>query len=827
VSALSIQKIKQFFDKISLRGKLIAAGISAVVIPFVVTGVIINIQLTSSLSTITKEKSVQIAKDLAVLLDTALSQELKLVSVIASNRNIINSAKTGNYSLSHKELQQIYTIIGTDYLSFFITDGISHVDLPEGKRLNMDLSDRGYFIKAKSGLPNISDPIIARGPDSSKLTGAPILVTAAPIMDGEKFLGIVAITHQLSSIKKIMSGVRIGETGYPFITDATGLVIMHPNREYELKINMNNESGMEDILRRILKREAGAERYNFRGTEKITGFAPLNITGWNVLFTQNKSEIMKPAGEILLLISLIGIAVILAAISVIIIFSKKISSPVQKLMDIMRQITIHSGEIIAGIGLDRKLIFVNSAAEKLFGRASEELIGSDFIFRDIKRADTDSVWISLATGESWSGRVAFDSTTHGEATLAMIIIPVKDDGGYVQSYLAIGRDITGELMLEKRMLQSQRMESIGTMAGGIAHDFNNILAGIFGYLDLSLRSVGNPEKVEAYLHEIQKASNRARDLVNRILTFSRQTKVEPKTVVPKNILSEVVKLLRASTPAEIEIQITIESGSAITADPTQIHQLMVNLCTNAVHAIGANPGTVKIDLEVIIVDDEFASAHPGLKSGKHIILRVSDTGCGIKPEIIDHIFDPFFTTKKQGEGTGLGLSVVHGIINSIGGIITVYSEHEKGTVFSVILPVTDTEGNCFENEDYKLKCGNERIMLVDDEKAIADSCQHILTNLGYCVTVFTESGEALAAFKRDINGFDLILTDHSMPCMTGLEMSKHVKTLNPQIPILLMSGYINKTIEEEAANSGDFALLKKPVSTFELADAIRRALEKR
>lgn len=623
-----------------------------------------------------------------------------------------------------------------------------------------------------------------------------------------------------------MSGISIGETGYPFVTDADGMVILHQNSEYELKINMNDEPGMEDILRRILKREAGAERYNFRGIEKITGFAPLNITGWNILFTQNKSEIMKPAGKVLMLISVIGIAVILAALAAIIIFSKRISSPVQKLIDIMGQITLHSSEIIAGLGLDQKFIFVNPAAEKLFGNSSEELIGTDLKLRDVRGTDTGEIWKSLSAGDSWSGRVVFDNTTHGEATLAMIIIPVKDGNHSVQNYLAIGRDITGELLLEKRMLQSQRMESVGTMAGGIAHDFNNILAGIFGYLDLSLSSVKNPEKVEAYLLEIQKASNRARDLVIRILTFSRQSKVEPKILLPKDILSEVVKLLRASTPAEIEISINIASSSLIIADPTQFHQLMVNLCTNAVHAIGTNSGIVTIDLEDIIIDDEFASTHPGLKSGKHILMRVSDTGCGIKPEIIDHIFDPFFTTKKQGEGTGLGLSVVHGIIKSIGGIITVYSEPEKGTVFSVILPVTDAESNYSESENYRLKGGNERIMLVDDEKAIAESFQHILTNLGYQVASFTESREALASFESNTNGFDLILTDYSMPNMTGIEIAKHVKNLNPQIPVILMSGYVNKTIEDDAAMSGDFTMLKKPVSTFELAESIRKALGK-
>lgn len=361
------------------------------------------------------------------------------------------------------------------------------------------------------------------------------------------------------------------------------------------------------------------------------------------------------------------------------------------------------------------------------------------------------------------------------------------------------------------------MEAIGTLAGGIAHDFNNILTGIYGYIDLSLLSINKPDETSKYLKELEKAAKRAGDLVNQILTFSRHSKPELQTIVPKEIVKEVIKLIRATTPAEIGIESKLETDTPIFADPTQIHQVILNLCTNAIHAIGNNHGDIKIAVEDIIIDHVFAENHPGLNQGKHVLISISDSGCGISPEVLDHIFEPFFTTKPSGKGTGLGLSVAYGIIHNIGGVITVYSELGKGTAFNIIIPTTGNPINDSESEPHgnALMSGSESIMLVDDEQPIANSLASILRSAGYIVTEFTDSQKALENFKNNYNNYDLVITDYSMAKLTGTDLAKEIKHYNASTPVILMSGFVNKNMEINAKELGVDVIVNKPVSAVE------------
>jgi nitrogen-specific signal transduction histidine kinase len=391
--------------------------------------------------------------------------------------------------------------------------------------------------------------------------------------------------------------------------------------------------------------------------------------------------------------------------------------------------------------------------------------------------------------------------------------------------MEIGRDITSELAYEKRLQQAQKLEAIGTLAGGIAHDFNNILSGIFGYAELSLMKKDVDSETERYIREIIKASERARDLVSQILTFSRQTDVQLRPLQPKVVIKEALKLLRASIPATIEIESTISSDSVIMAEPTQIHQVIMNLFTNAAHAIGDRTGTIRLELEDFVVGEDYTRVHPNITEGNHVLIRVTDTGSGIAPEVLDQIFEPFFTTKAQGKGTGLGLSVVHGIVKQLGGIVTAYSEVGKGTVFNVIIPCMAADGLDLREGGLTLQRGTERIAVLDDEGAIATTTASILTNLGYKVTAFTESMEALKAILSDPDAFDLIITDYSMPEMTGLEMTMKLRESNIDIPVILTSGFFNKDIENAALAVGISDLIIKPVDTYHLTDAIRKAFQ--
>jgi CheY-like chemotaxis protein len=262
------------------------------------------------------------------------------------------------------------------------------------------------------------------------------------------------------------------------------------------------------------------------------------------------------------------------------------------------------------------------------------------------------------------------------------------------------------------------------------------------------------------------------------------------------------------------------------AEPTQLHQIIVNLFTNAVHAIGNKTGTIKLELDDFIVNKDFAKIHPDIKVGKHIMLRVSDTGKGIEQKNLEKIFEPFFTTKSHGEGTGLGLSVVHGIVKKLGGAITAYSEVGKGTVFNMIIPIVETDDVKQNQEVVSVREGTERIVIIDDEKAITATMQSILSNLGYRVTTFTDGLAALAEIKSSSNNFDIIITDYSMPEITGLELTKELKKSGIRTPVILASGYVEENIKSAALNAGVSTVIAKPINTYQLTDAIHRVSEK-
>ena len=818
------RKPVKFLSNFSLQRSIIIGGTISVLIPFAITAGLLYTRLSKDLLNQSKEKSALIAKDLAALVDNSLSSEIKIVSTIAADRNIINELNSGNYRRLSDNLSSMFNEIGYDYISFFITDrnGIIKVDLPEGVRIGTDLSDRSYFYAARQGKANISDPIFVRGPSSSKWTGVPMLITAAPIKLNNEFIGMIAITHELNAIGSKMRTIKLGETGYAYIINTDGMAIIHPNQELVMTVNVNNEPGMKHISKWLKDMIPLAGNYSFRGKEKIAGFAPLKTKNWFIIFTQDRDEIMKPVNKMLISIMIIAFFFVGMAIILIIFFSKRISSPVEKFVDILHQFTTHTNEFVLGIGSDRKIMFANPSASLFFGKTIEELIGTDPVYNLTESNSDQEIWRKLDSGIPWTGRISPQTDNQKDKVFEITIIPVKDNKGIAFGYLEFGRDISNEISQEKRMNQAQKIEAIGTLAGGIAHDFNNILTGIYGFIDLTLLTLDKPDEAKKYLQELEKAAKRAGDLVRQILTFSRHTKSELRAIIPKTIVQEVIKLIRATTPAEISIETKLESETAIMADPIQIHQVMVNLCTNAIHAIGNSHGIIKIGIEDIIIDRLFAENHPGCNPGKHVIISISDSGCGIPPEIMDHIFDPFFTTKTNGKGTGLGLSVAHGIIHSIGGIITVYSEPGKGTVFNIIIPAASDALKEAESNENAMLPGTERIMLVDDEHAIVKSLSSILRSSGYKITEFTDSMQAADNFKNNYQDYDIVITDNSMPKLTGTDLAKEIKRHNPEIPVILMSGFVNKNIENSAKELGVDMIVNKPISAVKLTELIRR-----
>jgi PAS domain S-box-containing protein len=381
--------------------------------------------------------------------------------------------------------------------------------------------------------------------------------------------------------------------------------------------------------------------------------------------------------------------------------------------------------------------------------------------------------------------------------------------------------------LEKRLNQAQKMESIGTLAGGIAHDFNNILSSIIGFTELSLEDVEKNSFIEDNLQEVYAAGKRAKDLVSQILTFARQSDEELRPVQVRLIAKEVAKFIRSSIPATIEIHQNIESEALIMGDSTQVHQILMNLCTNAAHAMEDGGGILGISLKEVVIDSDNHLKAIDLTPGKYLALTVSDTGAGIPREIIDKIFEPYFTTKGLGEGTGMGLAMVHGIVENYGGKITVESTPGQGTSFAIYLPVIKkrSEHQAYASED--LSIGTERILFVDDELPIAKMGSQVLERLGYHVTVRTSSIEAVELFCAKPDDFDLVISDVTMPNMTGDKLAIEMMKIRPDIPVILCTGYSKRISDESAAHIGIKAFAHKPIVRSELAKTVREVLDGR
>ena len=379
---------------------------------------------------------------------------------------------------------------------------------------------------------------------------------------------------------------------------------------------------------------------------------------------------------------------------------------------------------------------------------------------------------------------------------------------------------------QKQLIQTQKMESIGTLAGGIAHDFNNLLVPILGFTELALSALPHGSKNYENLSQVLNAGEKARDLVSQILAFSRQTEEEQRPIQLAPIIKEALKLLRATFPTTIEIRQNIapETG-VVNADPTQIHQILMNLCTNAKHAMPKG-GLLEISMVNVDLNEEFCAQHEGLTAGTHVRLSVRDTGCGMNRETLERIFDPFFTTKAIGEGTGMGLSVVHGIVRSHGGNISVYSEPGIGTSFHIYLPVVESIAEARPETAEPVRGGTESILFVDDDAIVAEIGSETLKRLGYRVATRTSSIEALELFRAKPGEFDLVVTDYTMPNMTGADLTVEILRIRPDIPVILCTGFSHAITQEKACALGIKEFVMKPIVGAELGRTVRRVLDK-
>jgi CheY-like chemotaxis protein len=380
-------------------------------------------------------------------------------------------------------------------------------------------------------------------------------------------------------------------------------------------------------------------------------------------------------------------------------------------------------------------------------------------------------------------------------------------------------------MLEARLQRAERMEAIGTLAGGIAHDFNNILMAMIGFTELA-RIEETPEARNECLAQVMLACKRAKDLVTQILTFSRMQETEKRPIQINPVIKEGIKLLRSSIPSTIEIREAIESKPAVViADPTQIHQVLMNLCANAAHAMRQSGGVLRISLRQEEIGRGPGHASRELAPGQYAKLTVSDTGQGIDEASLERIFDPFYTTKRQGEGTGLGLSVVYGIVKSSGGSVEAASQPGQGTTITVYLPLATPARESAARPEPEIARGHEHILFVDDEAMLTDLTGRMLQSLGYRVTTRTSSVEALELFRARCGDFDLVITDMTMPNMTGADLARGMLAIRPGLPVILCTGYSEIMTAEQARELGIRGYIMKPMNRRDLAKAVRDALD--
>ncbi len=492
------------------------------------------------------------------------------------------------------------------------------------------------------------------------------------------------------------------------------------------------------------------------------------------------------------------------------------------------------------IAIDRtgKIILINPKGCAILGITKENALGLNWFDHFIPKpmvADVKSVFSQLLRGEI--GLVKYYEnpiiTTAGEERIIAFRNSIlKDSKGEITGILWAGEDITEKKLLEEearklgdQLRQSHKMEAIGTLAGGIAHDFNNILAAIIGYADMAQDDIPPENPAKHHIQQVLKASHRAKDLVRQILAFSRKEACERIPLQIQPILKEGLKLLRASLPSTIEIRQDIDPEcGTILADPTEIHQVVMNLCTNSAQAMEDTEGVIDITLTTINITTDHQYLEPKIRPGSYIQLIISDNGIGIDPKDVERIFDPYFTTKEIGKGSGMGLAVVKGIVQSHDGIIAVESSPETGTSFKIYFPEIAEVPPNQENEAPPLPAGNEKILIVDDEESLAAMLKRSIGKLGYSTTAAMSSVEALELFRAQPDAFDLVITDQTMPHLTGEQLAQELLKIRPGLPILLCSGFSPKMDREKALAIGIKAFIAKPVSITELATTIREVL---
>jgi PAS domain S-box-containing protein len=790
-----------------------------------------------------------------------------------------NAASTQTFLESHISFKRLF-----NYGCIVMRrDGVAIAEVPNHGRIGINYSDRDFVIEALEGKTTLGKPVMG------KRSRSPVLPYATPIRDNQgKVIGVVVGITDMSKpsfLGKITDNSYGKTGGYLLVAPKIRTIVYATDKKRIMEVLP--APGINPLIDSYIQgyEGSGITTRPADGVETLSSAKGIPVAGWYVAALMPTEEAFAPIRAMMwrLLLATIFLTMLVGGLTwwmlkrqltpvfttIKVLGTLADTNRLPQPLPITRQDEI--GELIGGfnhllqilgqrevavreseeryrnlfenvreaifVARDGNLVFLNSRTATQIGYSVEELKSKSFI-EFIHPDDREMVienHIKRIKGEEipniYSFRIIHRDGSVRWAELNSISINWEGK----PATLNFMTDITSrkqaeefKAKLEAQLQQSQKMEAIGTLAGGIAHDFNNILAVIIGYTELA-RDRSQKENKEQYLQEILMGTERARNLIKQILTFSRQDDhTEKKPLDIKVLLKEAVKFLRSSIPTTVEINHhTTEEDCNIMADPTQMHQVVMNLCTNAAHAMKEAGGILNIELTTPELGKGDIPNYPDLQPGHYVKLTVSDTGYGIDPAIVQRVFEPFFTTKSVDEGTGLGLSVVYGIVKGHGGAINVYSEQGKGAVFHIYLPRI-IQAEAMEVEmDKPVIGGTERILFVDDETALVDIGMRMLSSLGYHTTVAESSIAALDKFHAEPHRFDLVITDMTLPKMTGIDLSRKMLKIRPDIPIILSSGIKDHETEAQATSLGIKAYVIKPLTRRELALAVRDVLDGR
>ncbi|MCX5806435.1 MAG: response regulator [Proteobacteria bacterium] len=776
--------------------------------------------MSRSLDRLSEEKAKQIAVDLSGLVQIALSREFNFVSAVARDPEIREAAASDNYRFLQKRLEDVFCVSGASDGSLFMTDknGIIRADADDAKRAGINVSDRPYFLTAKAGKASVGALAVNR---ATREMG--VALCAPIVSEKHGFVGAAVVFQHIKFILNPINAVKLGKTGYAYLGNAKEPIVIRPDKNFRFKTE--EEPELKPLVDQMATGRTGVARYMFRGMKKMAAFAPIPITGWNVIVTQNIDEIMAPVNAILNMIILVGLIFLAITVVSIVILSQKISTPAQRAIETLKQVTLHSGEMVTMIGQDKRIEFVNLAMEELMNRPSAEIIGTRPILTNINDIPEEEIWRSLDSHNVWTGRLKINEDASGPAILETVIIPLQDRKRQIFNYLEICRDITHELTVESRLRQAQKMESIGTLAGGIAHDFNNILTALMGYASLMQMKMDKSNPLKPYVDQILSASQKAADLTRSLSAFSRQQPVAFTPLNINNTIKATEKLLKRLLTEDIELRTSFaQDDTIVMADKSQMDQILFNLVTNARDAMPGG-GTLTIETSIADIDDGFFRAHGFGKPGRYVLTTISDTGTGMDEATCEKIFDPFFTTKEVGKGTGLGLATVYGIIKQHDGYITVYSEIGHGTTFRIYLPAARIKVDDKQDSVTIIERGNETVLIAEDNEEVRSFMCEVLQEYGYKIIEATDGENAIDKFKqyRDI---DLIVVDSVMPKKNGREAYEEIHRINPHIKVIFTSGHTKDVVLDKGIKDKEFDFIAKPLSLNSFLQRVREVLDR-